>query len=351
MDEIKKENLFNYTLEELKQLALDNNLKPYLAKQIYDWLYKKRVSSFDEMTNISKVNLEFLKKHFYFRPLKVTIKQVDPIDETTKFLLELEDGFKIETVLMKFDYGYSVCVTTQVGCNMGCKFCASGLLKKKRNLEACEIVQEIYTVQKYLDEIKPGERVGNIVVMGIGEPLDNYDNVVKFIKIVNDDNGLQIGARKITVSTCGLVNKFDKWIEDMPQVGLAISLHAPNNDIRNQIMPINKAFSFEQVLEAAKKYTLKTKRRITFEYIMLRGINDSKENALELANNLKGMLCYVNLIPYNPVSENDFQRSDRVKEFADILTKHGITTTIRQEKGSNIDAACGQLRAKNEGII
>lgn len=342
-----KPSIFSYTLKDLQQIALENNLKPYLAKQVYDWVYKKRVNSFKEMTNISKVNIEFLENHFSFKPLTQVIKQTDP-DETVKFLFALEDGNKIETVLMKFDYGYSVCVTSQVGCNMGCKFCASGLLKKKRNLEAWEMVDEVYTVQKYLDEHKPGERVSNIVVMGIGEPLDNLDNVSKFIDIVNDDNGLQIGARKITVSTCGLVNRFDEWIQKQPQVGLAISLHAPNNTVRDSIMPINKAFKIEQVLEAAQKYIDKTNRRITFEYILLKGVNDSKEHALELANRLKGMLCYVNLIPYNTVAENGFQRSDHVKEFADLLTKNHITCTVRQEKGATIDAACGQLRAKNE---
>lgn len=346
-----KQNLFNFTEAELKQIAIDNGLKPYLAKQLFDWIYKKRVDSFSEMTNISKVNLAFLEEHFYYSTLPIVIKQEDPVDGTIKFLFQLEDGYKIETVLMKFDYGYSVCVTSQVGCNMGCKFCASGLLKKKRNLEASELVAQLYSVQKYLDEHQPGNRVGNIVVMGIGEPLDNLQNVVKFIKIVNNDNGLQIGARKITVSTCGLVNKFDEWIKEMPQVGLAISLHAPNNEIRNQIMPINKAFNIDVLLEATKKYVEATNRRITFEYIMLRDVNDKKEHAIELAKRLEGILCYVNLIPYNPVNENDFQRSLRVKEFADTLSKHGITVTIRQEKGSNIDAACGQLRVKNEGII
>ena len=348
-----KTNILGYTEQELKEIAVANNLKPYLAKQLYDWLYKKRVNSFDEMTNISKVNLSFLKQHFYYDTLKVVIKQEDPIDGTIKFLFELADGYKIETVLMKFDYGYSVCVTSQVGCNMGCKFCASGLLKKKRNLEAFEMVQEVYSVQKYLDEHKPGARIGNIVVMGIGEPFDNIQNVMKFIRIVNNDNGLQIGARKITVSTCGLVNRFKEWTENMPQVGLAISLHAPNDEIRDKIMPINKAFNIDKLLDAAKQYTEDTNRRITFEYIMLRGVNDSKENAEELAARLKekGILCYVNLIPYNPVNEHDFQRSVTVKEFADTLNSLGITATIRQEKGSNIDAACGQLRAKNEGII
>lgn len=342
-----KKSLFAYSLKELKQLALDNHLKPYLAKQIYDWVYKKRVNNFLEMTNISKINLDFLDKNFEFNPLEIIIKQEDK-DGTVKFLFKLDDNNKIETVLMNFDYGYSVCVTSQVGCNMGCKFCASGLLKKKRNLEVFEMVAQVYTVQKYLDKKFPGQKVSNLVVMGIGEPLDNLTNVSNFINIINDDNGLQIGARKITVSTCGLVNRFEEWIALQPQVGLAISLHAPNNEIRSAIMPINKAFNIDQVLEEAKIYIQKTNRRITFEYILLDGINDQTKHAHELAKRLKGMLCYVNLIPYNPVKENDFKRSQSAKHFAEILNHYGIVCTIRQEKGTNIDAACGQLRAKNE---
>ena len=245
---------------------------------------------------------------------------------------------------MKFNYGYSVCVTTQVGCNMGCKFCASGLLKKKRNLETYEIVAQVLTIQKHLDEIN--ERVSNIVVMGIGEPLDNYNNVSKFLKIINEDKGLQIGARKVTVSTCGLINKFDDFVRDHPQTGLAISLHASNNDLRNQLMPINKAFDIYKLIDACKKYVQKTNRRITFEYLMLNNVNDTKKHAFELVKLLKDILCYVNLIPYNSVDEHEFKRSKNVREFFEILNSHGIVTTIRQEKGANIDAACGQLRSK-----
>lgn len=340
-------NILNYTLKELEGIFLENNLKKFLGIQIFDWIYKKRELDFLKMTNISKINRDFLESNFELKYLKPCIIQIDPIDGTRKYLFELEDGNKIETVLMKFDYGYSVCVTTQVGCNMGCKFCASGLLKKKRNLETWEIVAQVLTIQKFLDEEGAG-RVSNIVIMGIGEPLDNYDNVSKFISIVNSDNGLQIGARKITLSTCGLIHKFDDFIDDHPQVGLAISLHAPNNSIRDLIMPINKAYNFEKLLIAAKDYTKRTNRRITFEYIMLKGINDSIDNAIELSRNLKDILCYVNLIPYNSVNEHSFQRSENVKKFADVLCKNGITVTIRQEKGSNISAACGQLRAQNE---
>lgn len=340
-------NILNYTLKELETIFVENNLKKFLGIQIFDWIYKKREIDFLKMTNISKINRDFLASNFELKYLKTSIVQIDPVDGTRKYLFELEDGNKIETVLMKFDYGYSVCVTTQVGCNMGCKFCASGLLKKKRNLETWEIVAQVLTIQKILDEENMG-RVSNIVIMGIGEPLDNYDNVSKFISIVNSDNGLQIGARKITLSTCGLVHKFQNFIDDHPQVGLAISLHAPNNSIRDLIMPINKAYNFEKLLAAAKDYTKKTNRRITFEYIMLKGVNDSIENAIELSRNLKDILCYVNLIPYNSVNEHSYQRSENIKKFADVLLKNGITVTIRQEKGSNISAACGQLRAQNE---
>lgn len=340
-------NILNYTLKELKNLFVENNLKKFLGIQIFDWIYKKRELSFLKMSNISKINREFLIKNFELKLLKPLIVQTDQYDGTRKYLFELEDGNKIETVLMKFEYGYSVCVTTQVGCNMGCKFCASGLLKKKRNLETWEIVAQVLTIQKYLDDEQLG-RISNIVIMGIGEPLDNYENVSKFIKIINDDHGLQIGARKITLSTCGLIHKFNDFINDHPQVGLAISLHAPNTNIRDLIMPINKAYNFEKLLEAAKNYTIKTNRRITFEYIMLKNVNDSDKNAIELSQKLKDILCYVNLIPYNSVNEHSFQRSENVKRFADILSKNGITVTIRQEKGSNIAAACGQLRAQNE---
>lgn len=345
-----KQNILNFTLQDLEQIAIDNNLKPFLAKQIFDWVYKKRVDSFKEMSNISKTNIEFLENNFYFKKLSLKIKQFDNVDSTTKFLFELDDGSLIETVLMKFDYGYSICVTTQVGCNMGCKFCASGLLKKKRNLTAGEIVGQIYTVQKYLDEKGMQERISNVVVMGIGEPFDNFENLIQFLKIINSDFGLQIGARKITVSTCGVIKRFEDWAQLMPQVGLAISLHAPNNKIRSELMPINKAFDINALMDAVKKYIATTNRRVTFEYIMLKDINDSIECAIELAQLLKNVLCYVNLIPYNPVNEHMYKRSENVVNFANKLTSLGIQVTIRQEKGVNIDAACGQLRAKNESI-
>ncbi len=342
-----KQNILNFTLDELTELLVANNFKKFNAIQIFQWIYKKRVNSFNEMTNLSKQLILFLNENFEFHTLNVKKFQLDPIDETTKFLFELSDGNLIETVLMKFNYGLSVCVTTQVGCNMGCKFCASGLLKKKRNLSAYEIVSQIYSVQKYLDTKNKNERISNIVVMGIGEPFDNLVEVIKFIRIINNDNGLQIGWRKITVSTCGLVNKFEEWQTQMPQVGLAISLHAPNDEIRNKIMPINRAFNLEKLMDAVKKYIIATNRRITFEYIMLADVNDSIECAKQLVKLLDNVLCYVNLIPYNSVKENEFKRSEKVKEFANYLTKHHIQVTIRQEKGRKIDAACGQLRAKN----
>lgn len=340
-----KNNILNYTLSELTNFILQNDKKQFLAKQVFDWIYKKRVFNFDEMLNISKKNRLFLKKNFYLDKLEILIEQKDHVDDTRKFLFKLNDNNKIETVLMKFDYGYSVCVTSQVGCNMGCKFCASGLLKKIRNLECSEIVSQILTVQSLLD--KENKRVSNVVVMGIGEPLDNLINLSKFLEIINNDFGLQIGQRKVTISTCGLVNKFEEFYKKHPQVGFAISLHASNNKIRSEIMPINKAFNIDLLIEACKKYVKETNRRITFEYILLNGVNDSKEHALELVKLVRDINCYINLIPYNNVSEHGFQRSENIKNFFNILNKNKIITTIRQEKGSNIDAACGQLRAKN----
>ena len=344
----EKQNILDYTLDELNNLLKNNNFNNFLAKQIFDWIYKKSVKSFDEMTNISKDAKKFLFENFYFKEFNTKIIQIDELDETTKFLFILDDNNLIETVLMKFDYGYSVCVTTQVGCNMGCKFCASGLLKKKRNLMTYEIVNQIYSVQQYLYRKNKNNRISNVVVMGIGEPFDNFDNLIKFIKIINCDHGLQIGARKITVSTCGLANKIKTWAELMPQVGLAISLHAPNNIIRNKIMPINKAFDIDTLLNEVKYYIKTTNRRITFEYIMLKDVNDSINCAIELANKIRNILCYVNLIPYNPVNEHTFKRSNNVIAFANKLSELGITVTIRQEKGTQINAACGQLRANNE---
>ncbi len=339
-------NFFNYTLKDLQTLLLENGFKKFNAQQVFDWVYKKYQTDFSQMTNLSKTLVAWLQEHMYFSGLSEQVKQVSK-DGTTKFLFKLEDGNQIETVLMHFDYGNSICVTTQVGCNMGCKFCASGQLKKVRNLEACEIVMQVYYLNKYL-YTNDQPLIRNIVVMGIGEPLDNYENLSRFLNIVRDDHGIGIGSRKITVSTCGLVPRFDDWIRDFPQVGLAISLHAPNDTIRSQIMPINQAYNISQLMQAVKKYINATNRRITFEYILIDGINDSTACAQELAALVKDILCYINLIPWNPVNNTTFKRSQNVRGFYETLRKCGITATVRQEKGSDIDSSCGQLRAKHE---
>ncbi len=306
------------------------------------------VDDFDMMTNVKKETIALLKEQFYIPKYEV-VKCLEDTDLTTKFLFKLSDGNIIETVVMKFDYGNSICVTTQVGCNMGCKFCASGQLKKVRDLEAGEIVNQLMEANKYL-VAHNRDTIRNIVVMGIGEPFDNYNNVRDFINIVRNDNAFAIGSRKITVSTCGLVNRFDDFIKDFGQVGLAISLHAPTNEIRNQIMPVNQAFDIHTLIAKAKQYTEETNRRLTFEYIMLKGINDSIENADQLADLLscfKKELISINLIPYNSVDNTDFKRSDNVRKFYERMRTYGIITTVRQEKGTNINGACGQLRAKN----
>ncbi|MCI5745116.1 MAG: 23S rRNA (adenine(2503)-C(2))-methyltransferase RlmN, partial [Erysipelotrichaceae bacterium] len=268
---------------------------------------------------------------------------------TIKYLLKLKDGNLVETVLMRYVYGNAVCVSSQVGCNMGCSFCASGLLKKVRDLTSDEMISEVMTVQ--LDLNKTNERVSHIVVMGIGEPFDNYDNVMKFIYCLNEAKGLAIGARHISVSTSGLVPKIKQLSEEKLQINLAISLHAPNDEIRNKIMKVNHAYNMTQLKEALVEYCMKTNRRITFEYILLKGINDSTSNALELISWLEGTCSYVNLIPYNSVSESSYQRSDEksINNFYNILKKAKINVTIRREFGKDIEAACGQLRAKSEG--
>lgn len=341
-----KNNFFDFSFDEFKQIIVENGFKEFNAKQVFDWVYKKFIFDFNKMTNIPKKLSEWLNNNFEIYLLKEKIKLIAK-DGTTKFLFELEDGNKIETVLMNFDYGNSICVTTQVGCNMGCKFCASGQLKKVRNLKASEIIMQLYYVNYYLFSIKK-ELIKNIVVMGIGEPLDNYDNLSKFLNQARNQFAFGIGSRKITVSTCGLVNKFDDWINDFPQVGLAISLHAPNDEIRSKLMPINNAYNINDIINNVNKYIKKTNRRITFEYILIDGVNDTIDCANQLAKLVKGILCYVNLIPYNAVDNTNFKRSKNVKQFYDILKKHNITVTVRQEKGSDIDGSCGQLRARNE---
>ncbi len=337
------ESIYGYTEDMLKDYLTEHGEKPFRAKQIIEWVYRHQIKSFDEMTNVKKSFIEQLKSDFSFDELECVDHQIS-FDGTQKFLFRLADGNLIETVLMSQEYGYSVCVTTEVGCNMNCQFCASGMKKKLRNLEASEIVLQILMAGRLANV-----RVSHVVVMGIGEPFDNYDNVIKFFKIINHPLGLEIGARHITVSTCGLVPKIYEYADFDLQVNLAISLHAPNNEIRDKIMPINKAYRIEELIEAIKYYIEKTNRRVTIEYILLKGINDSKENANELANLLHGLNVYVNLIPYNEVKEKPYKRSEKddMVAFFDVLKKRRINVQLRKEQGGDIDAACGQLRSKH----
>ena len=344
-----KPSIYGLTRDELIDWAMEHGEKKFRATQIWDWLYKKRVQSFEEMTNISNDFIAKLNENFCVNPLKQRIVQ-ESKDGTVKYLFELPDGMLIETVLMRQHYGLSVCVTTQVGCNIGCTFCASGLIKKQRDLTAGEIVAQIMLVQKYFDDRGDGERVSHVVVMGIGEPFDNYDNVLRFLRTINNDNGLAIGARHITVSTSGLAPKIKEFANEGVQVNLAVSLHAPNNDLRSSIMRINRSFPLEKLFEAIEYYIQTTNRRETFEYIMLNEVNNHPENAQELADLTKKIrkLSYINLIPYNPVSEHDqYSRStkERVAAFYDVLKKNGVNCVVRQEHGTDIDAACGQLRS------
>lgn len=345
-----KQSIYGMTQDNLKAWFEEHGEKKFRATQVWDWLYIKRVRTFEEMSNLSKKTIDLLTENFDMSPLNQVVVQ-ESKDGTIKYLFQLEDKNMIETVLMRHEYGLSVCVTTQVGCNIGCTFCASGLLTKQRDLSAGEIVAQIMQVQFFLDERGDGERVSHIVVMGIGEPFDNYDNVIDFLYIVNDKTGLGIGARHMTVSTSGLIPKIYDFADNGLQVNLAISLHAPNNEVRTSIMRINRSNPVEKLMDAVDYYLEKTNRRITFEYIMLSNVNDRPEHARQLAELLKDKkkLTYVNLIPYNPVSEHDqYSRSTRedVMAFYDILNKKGVNCVVRKEQGTDIDAACGQLRSK-----
>ncbi|HLR81007.1 MAG TPA: 23S rRNA (adenine(2503)-C(2))-methyltransferase RlmN [Bacillota bacterium] len=347
---MKKTSIYGLTYDQLTDWLIRHGQKRFRAQQIWDWLYKKRVKNFAQMRNLNQDCIALLKENFSLDTLEEEMKQ-ESQDGTIKFLFRLADGNLIETVLMRFNYGLSVCVTTQVGCNIGCTFCASGLLKKSRDLTSGEIVEQIMRVQAHLDEQGNGERVSHIVVMGIGEPFDNYENLLDFINVVNDQQGLSIGARHITVSTSGLVHKIYDFADTGLQVNLAISLHAPNNELRTKIMKINRAFSIEQLMEAVDYYIENMNRRITFEYIMLKGVNDGEKEAIELAKLLqpRRRLSYVNLIPYNPVDEHiQYERSESnvIQSFYETLQQNGINCGIRWENGADIDAACGQLRSK-----
>ena len=343
-----KKNLLGYTLKSLQEEMVSIGEKPYRATQLYQWIYIKKVYDFDQMTDISKSFREVLKENYCIN-FPLIYKRQDSSDGTIKLLLQMEDGAKVETVLMRYDYGNVVCVSSEVGCSMGCAFCASGLIRKERNLTSAEMVGEVLAINSIL--IDECQNVTHVVVMGTGEPFDNYDNVLSFVHIINEGKGLGIGARHITVSTCGLVPGIKKYAMEGIQINLAISLHAPNDEIRKKLMPIANHYSLKELMDAVRYYEENGGRRVTFEYILLKGINDSIECANELSDLIRGTLAYVNLIPYNPVKEKPYERSSEktIKAFNDQLRKRGINCTIRKEFGTDIDAACGQLRVKYMG--
>lgn len=331
------------TLEELQAFLAEWGEPKFRAKQIFAWLHEKQVDDFSQMTNLSQALRQRLAAETSISSLQMVERLLSKQDGTRKYLFALENGSVIESVLMQYEYGNTVCVSTQAGCRMGCRFCASTLDGVERSLTTGEMLSQVYTIQKDL-----GERISGVVLMGSGEPLDNYDAVLRFIRLLNDPAGQNIGQRHITLSTCGLVENMYRLADEALQITLAVSLHAPNDTIRQQIMPVANAYPMEQLLQACQDYIQKTKRRITFEYAMMQGINDSDVCAEELAQKLRHMLCHVNLIPMNPVKEREFIKSgtERVQHFAKILQQHGVETTIRRRLGSDIDAACGQLRRR-----
>ncbi len=337
------------TSEQLNNAMADLSQPKFRVGQIFKWLHSDGVSSFDEMTNISKALRQRLSEDYFISGCEIEDKYVSSIDGTVKYLFRLYDGEYVESVVMKYKYGFTICVSSQVGCKMGCTFCASTLAGFKRNLTAGEIESQIHSAQKDL-----GIRISHIVMMGIGEPLDNFENVKAFLKNVNDDDGLNISMRNITVSTCGIVPKIYELMDMDLQLTLTISLHAPNDKIRSNTMPVNNKYNVDELLKACFEYGRKTGRRVSFEYTLISGVNDSEENALELADKLKGSLCHVNLIPVNDVRERDNKRGSKadIIKFQNILKRNGINATIRRTLGADINASCGQLRRlKNRGEI
>ena len=336
-------NIKDYHLEELKQELKKIGEKPFRAEQIFKWLYDEKVQAFDEMTNLSLELREKLKNNYTICNFNILKKQ-ESKDGTIKYLFDVLDGNAIETVLMKYHHGNSICVSSQIGCKMGCKFCASTGINFVRNLTSGEIVEQIVRVEQ-----DTGKRVSNVVFMGIGEPLDNYENVVDTIRLINHPKGLNIGARHISISTSGLVPKIYQLAEENIQCTLSISLHATDNKKRSSMMPVNNTYPIEELLQACKDYIAKTNRRISFEYALAKDNNDNLEDAKQLVKLLKGMLCHVNLIPINKIENGNFDKSsnENIMKFRDYLNEHGIVATIRRELGSDIDAACGQLRRKN----
>lgn len=327
-------------LPEIETLFQAEGLPKFRAKQVYHWLHRG-VTSFSEMSDLSKDLREKLAARYTFAVAKVERKQVSKIDGTIKYLFSFADGATVESVLMQYKHGYSICVSTQVGCKMGCTFCATGKSGYLRNLLPSEILAQIQAAEQ-----DAGVRISNIVLMGMGEPLDNYDNVLRFLELVSSEEGMNIGMRHISLSTCGLVDKIDELAKEKLQLTLSVSLHAPNDEIRSRTMPINRKWNVEQLLDACRRYADTTHRRISFEYAMIDGVNDSDACALELASRLKGMLCHVNLIPVNTVEGTGYHRSARIEKFSTLLLNRGIPTTVRRTLGSDIDASCGQLRRR-----
>lgn len=339
---MKKKDIKSMTLSELEKEVKSLGLPKFRAGQIFDWLQKQCVCSFDEMTNLSKSLRETLDERYYIASCEVEERFESALDETVKYLFRLHDGQCIESVLMKYNHGWSICISSQVGCRMGCKFCASTIGGLVRSLTASEMLSQIMAAQK-----DRGIRISNIVMMGIGEPFDNYDNVVRFLELVGDEKGLNIGMRHISLSTCGRVDGIRRFMELDSQLTLSISLHAPNDEIRNSIMPINKKWNVNELISACRDYYKRTGRRISFEYAMIKDVNDSRECADQLIKLLSGMNCHINLIPANEVRENDYRRSDRVREFCEYLVRHGMNATVRRTLGADISASCGQLRQRH----
>lgn len=331
--------------DELSDEIISLGFPKFRVNQIFSWIHEKCVNSFDEMTNISKDMRARLQENYYFNNCSINTKLVSKIDDTVKYLFTLSDGEYVESVVMKYKYGYSICISTQVGCKMGCTFCASAIGGFVRQLTTGEMLSEIYTAQKDLNI-----KINHLVLMGTGEPLDNYDNVMNMLNLITDEKGQNMSMRHISLSTCGIVPKIYDLADKKLGLTLSISLHAPNNEIRAASMPINKSYDIEELLKACKYYADTTGRRISFEYAMIKDLNDSDRCAVELANRLKGILCHVNLIPVNNVRETNYIKSsvERQKKFIDILSSRGITATVRRTLGSDINASCGQLRASKK---
>ena len=345
MDERKdKKDIKSMTLQQLTEELAGLGEKPFRAKQMYQWMHVKLASGFEEMTNLPRALREECEKRYRFTTLKTAEVQESKLDGTKKFLFELEDGNMVESVWMKYKHGNSVCISSQVGCRMGCRFCASTLDGLERNLLPSEMLEQVYSIQK-----QTGERVSNVVVMGTGEPMDNYDNLLTFLKLLTDENGLNISQRNVTVSTCGLVPQMKRLAEERLQITLALSLHAVTDEKRRRLMPVANRYSIGELMEACAYYFNRTGRRITFEYSLVGGVNDTDVDAAGLTALAKPLCCHVNLIPVNPIKERDFVQSEtkRIQAFKNKLEKNGINVTIRREMGRDIDGACGQLRRRH----